>query len=516
MGRIEKTVFISYRRTNLPWALFIYQNLTMHGYDVFFDYLSIDSGNFEKVILDNIRARAHFLIIITPSALERCNEPGDWLRREIETAIDEKRNIVPLIVESFDFGSQYAKEALTGKIALLRDYNGLRIPADYALEAMDRLRERYLNVALNELTLPALQVEAQEITATQKEAASEATPVEKKQLTAQEWFERGYIYYQEKNYKQAMRCVNEAVSLESDNYGFYILRGVLRDEENDWNGAINDFNKMIELNRGDHALYNLRGTYWLEKRDFKRAFADFSEAIHLQPNFARTYYSRGNVQIVKGDLDEAISDYDEAIRLQPDFVLAFYARGTARGAKGDLDGAIADYDEAIRIQSDYAQAYNNRGLAHRAKGDLDKAIADYNNAIYLQPNKAEYFNNRGKARRENGDLDEAIIDFDEAICLQPEKEDFHPYLAIASISKQVGREYPIGHIEKARSFISEDDWYNRACLESVCDNFDLAFGYLQKATKGGNFDPEWALKDWDLQWLRDDPRFMDIVGLKPE
>ncbi len=105
MGRIEKTVFISYRRANLPWALFIYQNLTMHGYDVFFDYLSIDSGNFEKVILDNIRARAHFITVLTPSALERCKEPGDWLRREIETAIEEKRNIIPLMMESFDFGS---------------------------------------------------------------------------------------------------------------------------------------------------------------------------------------------------------------------------------------------------------------------------------------------------------------------------------------------------------------------------------------------------------------------------
>jgi hypothetical protein len=28
--------------------------------------------------------------------LDRLNEPGDWLRREIEIAIDEKRNIVPL------------------------------------------------------------------------------------------------------------------------------------------------------------------------------------------------------------------------------------------------------------------------------------------------------------------------------------------------------------------------------------------------------------------------------------
>lgn len=50
-GRIEKTVFISYRRTNLPWALFVYQYLTIYGYDVFFDYQSIDSGDFESVIL---------------------------------------------------------------------------------------------------------------------------------------------------------------------------------------------------------------------------------------------------------------------------------------------------------------------------------------------------------------------------------------------------------------------------------------------------------------------------------
>lgn len=30
MPHIEKTVFISYRRTNAPWALAIYQNLTSH------------------------------------------------------------------------------------------------------------------------------------------------------------------------------------------------------------------------------------------------------------------------------------------------------------------------------------------------------------------------------------------------------------------------------------------------------------------------------------------------------
>src|SRR5512134_2425092 len=117
MGRIEKTVFISYRRTHHIWAYCIYQNLTHHGFDVFFDYQSIDSGNFEKVILENMKARAHFVVILAPSALERCSAPGDWLRREIETAMDEGRNIIPVLLESFDFGSPSVKNALTGKLA---------------------------------------------------------------------------------------------------------------------------------------------------------------------------------------------------------------------------------------------------------------------------------------------------------------------------------------------------------------------------------------------------------------
>ncbi len=46
MLRIEKTVFISYRRTNIPWALAISQNLTNSNFDVFLDFQGIASGDF--------------------------------------------------------------------------------------------------------------------------------------------------------------------------------------------------------------------------------------------------------------------------------------------------------------------------------------------------------------------------------------------------------------------------------------------------------------------------------------
>src|SRR6202049_872741 len=122
MERIEKTVFLSYRRTNIPCALAIFQNLEQHGYDVFFDYNRVASGDFEGVILGNITARAHFLVLLTPSALERCDDPADWLRREIETALANQRNIVPLMLEGFDFGSPGIASQLTGTLAPLKLY----------------------------------------------------------------------------------------------------------------------------------------------------------------------------------------------------------------------------------------------------------------------------------------------------------------------------------------------------------------------------------------------------------
>lgn len=173
MGRVEKTVFISYRRTNFPWALAIFQNLTQYGYDVFFDYSGIASGAFDRVILENIRARAHFLVVLTPSALERCGDPADWLRREIEAALDGQHNVVPLRLEGFDFDAPVIANQLTGKLAGLKQYNALNIPWDYFLEAMEKLRGMYLNVALDAVLQPA-SLAAQQAATDLKALASKA------------------------------------------------------------------------------------------------------------------------------------------------------------------------------------------------------------------------------------------------------------------------------------------------------------------------------------------------------
>lgn len=176
--RIEKTVFLSYRRTNATWALAIFQDLTQNGFDVFFDFKGIASGDFESIILENIKSRAHFIVLLTPSALERCDDSQDWLRREIETALDTRRNIVPLFLDGFDFG---ASDQLIGRLADLRRYNGLPVPVDYFSEAMARLRDKFLNVPLDAVLHPA-STSAQQAAEQQRAAAIIAPTVTQKEL----------------------------------------------------------------------------------------------------------------------------------------------------------------------------------------------------------------------------------------------------------------------------------------------------------------------------------------------
>ncbi len=100
----EKTVFISYRRDtsgNL-FSRSLKQELTHRGYDVFLDVDGLDSGKWSEQILTQVPKRAHFLLLLTPGALERCNEENDWVRREFAMAMASGRNIVPVREESVD------------------------------------------------------------------------------------------------------------------------------------------------------------------------------------------------------------------------------------------------------------------------------------------------------------------------------------------------------------------------------------------------------------------------------
>ncbi|MBK9125875.1 MAG: TIR domain-containing protein [Chloroflexi bacterium] len=140
----QKTVFISYRRSaSKHLARSIYQDLKMNGWDAFLDVNTIDSGDFDRIILNQIGARAHFVLLVSAGAMERCTNPDDWLRREIAEAVRLGRNIVPILDEGADLERElrYLPDDLR---EIIRRKNGPPFSHYYFEATMEALRTRFL------------------------------------------------------------------------------------------------------------------------------------------------------------------------------------------------------------------------------------------------------------------------------------------------------------------------------------------------------------------------------------
>ncbi len=407
MGRIEKTVFISYRRTNAAWALLIYKDLTSHGYDAFIDFDGIASGDFSQIIVENIHSRAHFIVLLTPSALDRCSQPGDWLRREIETAIQAKRNIIPLTFEDFKFSSPAIAAQLTGTLAPLRSYQALTVPTGYFDDAMKQLRHKFLNVALDTVLHPASTV-AQQAAQEQQAAATAAPAVEKKNLSAQVSYERAFA---ETDPQKKIQLYSEFLEFQPNNGDAYYNRGLARAGQSDYQGAIEDYTQATRLNTSDPDPWHSRGNARYERGDLTGAIDDYNRAIRMKPGAAILYVSRGIARYDNGDTKGAMDDYARAIEIDPAYADTYNARGYALYSEGNNEAAIADYTKAIELNPGYAEAFSRRAYSRFQNKDYQGTIDDYSKTIDLQPDLALPYYYRGYSRMELQQYQPALDDF---------------------------------------------------------------------------------------------------------
>lgn len=95
-------VFLSYRRkdpeghSNVGTVRTFKYEFERHHYEVFFDYNDCTDEYFKDSILPAIRTCRHFVLVLTRGCFDRCEDEGDWLRREIEEAIKCGRKIIPI------------------------------------------------------------------------------------------------------------------------------------------------------------------------------------------------------------------------------------------------------------------------------------------------------------------------------------------------------------------------------------------------------------------------------------
>ncbi|MDQ1592524.1 MAG: hypothetical protein QOG71_3151 [Pyrinomonadaceae bacterium] len=289
------------------------------------------------------------------------------------------------------------------------------------------------------------------------------------------------------------------------------LRGWEAHEAKDFHKAEALYRKAIEIDpERASSTYNL-GIVLSDLKRYDEAEAAYRKAIEIDPNFAIAHNNLGYVLIGLKRYEEAEVTCRKAIELDPNLALAHNNLGNALNGLKRYEEAETAYRNAMEVDPNYALAYSNLGNALRGLNRYDEAEAACHKAIEIAPNESYGYDSLSDLLR--------LFDRDvEALSVAEKSQQLDPLsatnlLTLASIHKKLGHQTEsTQYITQARELFEPDAWYTLACVESVSGNTDAAIENLSRAAQLPAFDVEWARVDPDLEWIRDDPRFTEIVG----
>jgi serine/threonine protein kinase/Tfp pilus assembly protein PilF len=271
-------------------------------------------------------------------------------------------------------------------------------------------------------------------------------------------------------------------------------------------------------------------------------------------------------KMTKNDVNIAIELFQKAIEIDPDYAAAYAGMGEGyshlfhsyeRGNPKILDLAIETSLKAISMDASLSEAYASLAQAYLHKESMEKALEAGHKAIELDPNNFIGYWILGRIRYTTKKDNEAIELFEKVIKLNPEF--YTAYSDIRMSYERLGNkdklnetiqrslkfypEYLTRHPDDARAHVFyamdlavakqfdkakiEADKaiklnptdvlmiYNVACFYSVMDEKKMAIETIRKAIAAGYKAYDWMERDVDLDNIRNEPEFIELMkGVK--
>ena len=221
------------------------------------------------------------------------------------------------------------------------------------------------------------------------------------------------------------------------------------------------------------------------KWDFTGAEIEYKRAIELNPNYATAHHWYAELLAMEGRFDESFAEYKRALELDPlslaintDFGLNYYY-----ARQPEL--AINHLNKLKEIDANYARTYLFLGQIYKAENMFEESIAAYNKYTALSGDKLGM----------GGDLPESV-----------KKNQM-----LGDTSKKSGAK---GYWEKLLEISLESknfETVQKAVIYAKLDERDKAFEFLEKALNERTATLLWLKVSPELDSLRDDPRFPDLV-----
>ena len=116
------------------------------------------------------------------------------------------------------------------------------------------------------------------------------------------------------NYKQAIHEVSVAISLNEDEFAYYLLRSKCYQIEGEGNKAFADLQTYINLNPDDTDIHKYAGHLLFENGAFEDALQAYDNGtIQPVPENIDVFLTRSKTHFLLGNIDECIKDMETAL-----------------------------------------------------------------------------------------------------------------------------------------------------------------------------------------------------------
>ena len=276
--------------------------------------------------------------------------------------------------------------------------------------------------------------------------------------------------------------------------------------------------------------FYLRGRRYFAQyhgRGMEFALEMFDRAIELDHRFALAWagiadcsaFLYANAGRDPKHRDRALEASGRALELDPELPEAHVARGVALSQGGRPDEAGQFFETALRLNPKSFEAHYFCARHHFTAGNAERAIEFYERAAELRPEdyqvpllSAQIYDDVGRVEDGRAIRERGVRVAEEHIRLNP--DDARALYIGANGLVSLGRvEKGLEWARLARELQPNEPMalYNLACIYSLAGEIDDAVDCFADCIEHGFSYRDWAEHDSNLDAVRDDPRFVELM-----
>jgi len=304
-----------------------------------------------------------------------------------------------------------------------------------------------------------------------------------------------------------------------DNFGRFIFRTI---DAEDCDAAIANFKRAIELDPHFALAYSGLGACYAnrvfkglgEPEDYTYAEAAFSKAFFYDPNVVEARVLMVMIYMARSEKKKARSEIELLQKQFPNDAALYFVTGVVNRLDGKYEESLKAFEKLTRLDpAARAVASYNSARIYIYKREFDKALEILDKGAKAEPNHPMIKIFRSGVFYYQGKFDEANDLIAGVLKENPRMDGIRP-LAAEFLAGS-------GRHDEARAMLTDDALaisrsdhdmaYWVGSTYALLGETDLAFKWLNKAIKLGNQNRPYFETDTNLNSLRDDPRWPELM-----